>query len=247
MRTAAARTRKHPGPAATRATQAHRGEGKPRASLVEQAYSTIRARILDNVYPPGYQALEQGLAEELGISRTPVREALIRLSQEGLVDVVPRHGMRVLPVSPVDMSEIYEILTALEGLAAELVASRRPAESDIAPLVQATRDMEKALKGDDLEGWAAADERFHRHLVDLSGNRLLAEVVGSYWDRAHRARMFTLRLRPKPVNSTREHMALVDRIRAGDARGALEANRAHRGRASRELLEIFERYRLSQL
>jgi acetyl-CoA C-acetyltransferase len=130
---------------------------------------------------------------------------------------------------------------------AELVAERRPAESDIAPLVQASRDMEKALKTDDLDGWAAADERFHRHLVELSGNRLLAEIVGSYWDRAHRARMFTLRLRPKPVNSTREHMALVERIRAGDARGAVEANRAHRGRASRELLEIFERYRLSQL
>jgi DNA-binding GntR family transcriptional regulator len=239
--------RKGPANATRRPAPARRPTPRARASLVNDAYATIRARILDNVYPPGHQALEQALAEELGISRTPVREALIRLAQEGFVDVVPRHGMRVLPVSPADMQEIYEILTALECLAAELVAARRPAEADIAPLVQASRDMEKALKADDLDAWAAADERFHRHLVDLSGNRLLSETVGRYWDRAHRARMFTLRLRPKPVNSTREHMALVERIRAGDVQGAVAANRAHRGRASRELLEIFERYRLSQL
>ena len=59
--------------------------------------------------------------------------------------------------------------------------------------------------------------------------------------------MFTLRLRPKPVNSTHEHMAMLDRIRAGDAVGAVEVNRAHRHRATRELVAIFERYRLQQL
>ncbi|MEP7299587.1 MAG: GntR family transcriptional regulator, partial [Burkholderiales bacterium] len=66
-------------------------------------------------------------------------------------------------------------------------------------------------------------------------------------DRAHRARMFSLKLRPKPVNSTHEHMALVERLRAGDAKGAAKVNRAHRARASRELLAIFEHYRLAQM
>jgi DNA-binding GntR family transcriptional regulator len=218
-----------------------------RSSLVDQAYQAIRARILDNAFPPGYQALESELAKALGISRTPVREALIRLQNEGLVQVVPRHGMRVLPVSPADMAEIYTVLSALESAAAEIVAARRPADDELKPLVLATRDMDRALKADDLDAWAAADERFHRTLVDLAGNRMLKATVENFWDRAHRARMVTLRMRPKPVNSTREHTLLVERLRAGDARGALEVNREHRARASRELLELFERLRVQHL
>jgi DNA-binding GntR family transcriptional regulator len=218
-----------------------------RPSLVDQAYEAIRARILDNAFPPGYQALESELAEALGISRTPVREALIRLQKEGLAQVVPRHGMRVLPVSPADMAEIYAVLSALESAAVEMVALRRPAEDELRPLVQATRDMERALKADDLDAWAAADERFHRTLVDLAGNRMLKATVENFWDRAHRARMVTLRMRPKPVNSTKEHTLLVERLRAGDARGAFELNREHRARASRELLELFERLRVQHL
>jgi DNA-binding GntR family transcriptional regulator len=97
----------------------------PVQGAVERVYQALRARILDNLWPPGYQALEQALALELGVSRTPVREALIRLHNEGLVEVVPRHGVRVLPVSPVDMAEIYAILTSLESLAAELAAKRK--------------------------------------------------------------------------------------------------------------------------
>ncbi|MGH9842605.1 MAG: GntR family transcriptional regulator [Blastocatellia bacterium] len=219
----------------------------PKQSLVEQAYDELRKRILDNVYPPGHQALEAELALQLGISRTPVREALIRLEQEGLVEIIPRHGVRILPVSPAVMREIYEILTALESMAAELVASRRPSEEELQPLVQASKDMAKALRVDDLDAWAEADERFHRHLIELAGNKLLVQTVLNFWDRAHRARMVTLRLRRKPVNSTKEHMDLVEMIRKGDAHGAVEVNRAHRQRASRELLEIFERYRFSQL
>jgi DNA-binding GntR family transcriptional regulator len=217
------------------------------ASLVDNAYQAIRARILDNVWPPGHQALEQALALELGMSRTPVREALIRLQNEGLIEVVPRHGMRVAPVSATDMKEIYEILTSLEATAAELVAQRRPTPAEIAPLEKATRDMEKALKKDDLDAWAEADERHHRHLIELCGNRKLAAVVYNYWDRAHRARMFTLRLRPKPVDSTHEHLAVVEAIRRGDAVAARELHRQHRERGSRELLAILTRYRLNQV
>ncbi|MEI6301362.1 MAG: GntR family transcriptional regulator [Betaproteobacteria bacterium] len=223
------------------------GPAASRKSLVLDTYDLIRRRILDNVYPPGHQALEQELASELGISRTPLREALIRLQNEGLVEVIPRHGMRVLPVSATDMKEIYEILTALESIAAELVVMRKPSERELTSLEAATRDMAKALRTDDLDAWAGADERFHRELIELSGNRMLVQSVLNYWDRAHRARMFTLRLRPKPADSTKEHMALVERIRAGDAAGAFELNRAHRQRGSRELLAILERYRLQQL
>ena len=96
-------------------------------------------------------------------------------------------------------------------------------------------DMNNALADGDLP-------RLERTL-----GKLLADAVFSHWDRAHRARMFTLRLRPKPVSSTKEHMALVERLRAGDAAGAAAVNREHRQRASRELLAIFERFRLQQM
>ena len=217
------------------------------ASLVDAAYQQIRQRILDNVWPPGHRALEQEVALALGMSRTPVREALMRLRNEGLVEVIPRHGLRVLPVSPTDMREIYQILTALECMAAELLARRQPSDAELKPLVDANKAMDRALKADDLDAWAAADERFHAHFIELAGNRQLQATVLNYWDRAHRARMFTLRLRPKPVNSTREHMQIVERLRAGDAEGAAQVLRAHRSRATAELIAIFEHYRLQHL
>lgn len=216
-------------------------------SLVDAVCAAIRRRILDNTWAPGHQALETSLALELGVSRTPVREALIRLAHEGLVEVIPRHGMRVLPVSPTDMREIYEILMSLESTAAELVARARPAADELAPLETATRDMERALRHDDLDAWAAADERFHRRLVEMCGNPKLAAIVFNYWDRAHRARMVTLRLRPIPVNSTREHRAIVSAIRKGDAPRAGTLFRAHRERASRELIELLQLHRFRQL
>lgn len=217
------------------------------SSLVDRAYETLRRGILDNVYQPGVQALEADLAAKLGISRTPLREALIRLQNEGLIEIVPRHGMRVLPVSATDMKEIYEVITALESCAVELVAHRRLAESELEPLVDATRQMMDALAQDNAEDWARADESFHRYLIEAAGNRLLVEALQQYRDRAHRALMFSLRLRPSLEPSAGEHMALIELLRQGDAAGAVEANRAHRERASRELLDIFERYRLQQL
>lgn len=216
-------------------------------TLVDGAYQNIRRRILDNVWTPGYQALEQEIALQLGMSRTPVHEALVRLAKEGLVEVVPRRGMRVLPVSPTDIKEIYEILTALESMAAEILAARKPTPTELQPLITATQAMEQALLADDLDAWARADEQFHEKLVVMAGNKMLSEAVMRYWDRAHRARMFTLRLRPKPINSTQEHMALVARMQAGDSAGAAAVNRQHRQRASRELLIIFEKFRLQQI
>jgi DNA-binding GntR family transcriptional regulator len=153
----------------------------------------------------------------------------------------------VLPVSPVQMREIYEVLTALECMAVELVARTRPTATHIEPLVRATEEMDRALARGDLDAWAAADEQFHAQLVELAGNRTLRAAVMTHWDRAHRARMFSLRLRPTPKDSTREHRALVERILAGDAEGASRENRTHRERASRELLAIFERYKLTQM
>ena len=218
-----------------------------RKSLVDKAYKIIRQRILDNVYPAGHRALEQDFADQLGLSRTPVREALLKLQAEGLVEVIPRHGARVLPVSPDDMREIYEMLTALEPMAAELVAHKQLGTDDLQPLIEASRGMTAALKADNLDAWAESDERYHRYLIALAGNRLLSDTLQGLWDRAHRARMVTLRLRPKPVNSTKEHNAIVEAIRAGDSKKAAQLYRAHRQRGSRELLAILEKARINSL
>ncbi|MDH5340902.1 MAG: GntR family transcriptional regulator [Rubrivivax sp.] len=216
-------------------------------SLADAAYRQIRRRILDNDWPPGHRALEQEVALALGMSRTPVREAMLRLSADNLVELIPRHGLRVLPLSPTDLAEIYQIVTALECLAVELLANRRPDAAALRPLVDATQAMDRALKADDLDAWAAADERFHLQLLTLAGNRQLQATVMNYWDRAHRARMFTLRLRPKPTRSTQEHRRMVERLLAGDAEGAAQVTRTHRERANAELLAICDRYRLAQM
>jgi DNA-binding GntR family transcriptional regulator len=111
----------------------------------------------------------------------------------------------------------------------------------------ATRQMAAALAADDLTAWAEADERFHAMLLDLCGNAKLKAVVVNFWDRAHRARMITLRMRPKPVASTREHAALVDAIRRRDPVAARELHRQHRERAGRELLGLLGQFGLHQL
>jgi DNA-binding GntR family transcriptional regulator len=220
-----------------------------RSSLVDGAYAVLKERILHNALPPGHVALEQELADELGMSRTPLREALIRLAEDGLVEIQPRRGIRVLPVSPADMREIYELLYALESTAAELIAARRPARDDpvLLALEAATAAMEAALARDDLDAWATADESFHRALLDKCGNRRLARMAFTVWDQAHRARLVTLRLRPKPVDSTADHRAVVEAIRRHDADGARELHRAHRRRGMATLLSILESYRLTRL
>lgn len=219
----------------------------PKSSRVDDAYAQIKDEILSNRMPPGFQAPEPEIALRLGMSRTPVREALIRLEAEGLVELIPRRGARVLPVYPEDMHEIYEILTALEPEAAASLAARDLSARDLAPLVEATEDMEKALKARDLDAWAEADDQFHRCLLALHGNRRMAEFLSALSDQAHRARMVTLRLRDLPVRSTAEHREILDCLRKGYAGGARRAFRRHRQRAARELLALLENYRLPQL
>ncbi|WP_322095962.1 GntR family transcriptional regulator [Pelagibius litoralis] len=223
------------------------GRGNPRLSQSERAYQDLKKRILDNEMPAGFQALEQELAELLGMSRTPVREALIRLADEGIVEIRPRHGMRILPISVADMREIYEILTGLESTAAEIVATRGVNQQQLAALHAAVSDMDIALAEDDLPGWAGADERFHNLLVEFSGNERLRTWVNTCRDQAHRARMATLRLRPKPVDSNKDHAAVVEAIEKRDAEAARRIHHQHRVRAGAMLVEILELHGITQL
>lgn len=224
-----------------------RGEPQPHRDRLEEgsqrsrAYTEIRRRILENELRPGVQMLETEVADLLGMSRTPVREALIKLAEEGLVEVRPRHGMRVKPVSAEDMREIYDVLTSLEATAAALAARRLLSGEELAGLDAAVADMDEALESGDLKRWAEADQRFHDLLVLGSGNRRLQDIVSTIRDQAHRVRMATLNLRPKPIDSNDDHRAVVDAIRRGDPDAAWRAHHDHRRRSGRMLVELLTR------
>ncbi len=215
----------------------------------DAVYGRLKQYILDNHYPPGAQILESAVVQELGVSRTPVREAFVRLQQEGLLEIVPRHGVRISALSAGDMREIYEILMSLEPTAIELLVAQRPAKEDLAVLVTACDAMEAALAGPqpNLDAWAVADEQFHINLARLCGNKRLAAMIMTVWDQAHRARMFTLRLRHLPLQSTAEHRTVVDAILAGDGERARELYFAHRKRGGSELLSIIEHHGIRHL
>ena len=218
--------------------------------LKSQVYEILREMVgnMDIYSTPEPPRLdERKLADELGVSRTPVREALIRLEKEGLVEIIPRRGMRVVPISTEDMREIYEVITCLEAKAAERLASRKPSAEELAPMIEAQEAMEDALDRGDLDAWAAADERFHRHLLELSGNRRLAQMAFAVFGQIHRARMVTLRMRPLSRQSNKDHRALIEAALAGDAETAYRVHYEHRRQAMEQLTDILKRHNLSQL
>ncbi|MCW0232261.1 MAG: GntR family transcriptional regulator [Ferrovibrio sp.] len=231
----------------TAAITADAMNGGVRRSQTRRAYDELKRRILDNELPPGTQALEQQAAEWLGMSRTPVREALIRLAQEGMVEVRPRHGMRVLPIAIADLRDIYDLLAGLEATAADIIARRGLQPAETAELDGLLAETTAALARDDLALWAEGDARFHRRLVEMSCNQRLILMVETIREQSHRARMATLRLRPKPVASNEEHAALVAALRRRDAEAAVKLIRAHRLRSARLLIDLLEHHGLDQL
>jgi DNA-binding GntR family transcriptional regulator len=219
----------------------------PKVPIAEQAYAELKRRILENELPTGHQIMEGELAEMLDISRTPAREAMMRLEAEGFVEVRPRHGMKVKPISVSDMKEIYALLTGLESTAAWQAASRDHSEEELETLRNCVKQMDAALEAQDLKGWANADEAFHRQLVAMSGNNRLIELVGRFIDQSHRVRMLTLRLRPMPAQSNKDHSNVVAAIEAKNADEARRIHRIHREEAGRLLVELLESHGLTQL
>jgi DNA-binding GntR family transcriptional regulator len=220
---------------------------RPAQSARDAAYFALKQLIVRNEIPAGAQMLEQEAAQRLGMSRTPVREAMIRLEREGIVELRSRHGMRVLPISAADMQEIYEVLTALESTAAAIVAARGLDDTKLSELRSAVDEMDQALSDDDLLRWSQADERFHLLLVEMSGNNRIRNFVGQVWEQSNRARLLTLRLRPKPTGSNKDHAALVDAIARRDPEAAKRIHENHRQRAGRMLTSLLAEHGLKQL
>jgi DNA-binding GntR family transcriptional regulator len=210
-------------------------ESEKRGSLVDDAYAAMRSAIRDASFAPGYQASEQEIALRLGMSRTPVHEAAIRLQEDGLVRVLPRKGILILALAPDDMREIYDVVIAMEGRAAELVAALpEAARLAAAQTLDAHTDaMAAAHARGDLPGWGLADAAFHAALIAQARNGRMSRIVQAINDQSHRARMLTLNLRRTLDASIAEHRRIAEAIRAGTADAALDAARQHRIRCPR--------------
>ena len=211
--------------------------------LSDQVYQDILNKILYGVWAAGYHALEQELAETLKVSRTPIREALIRLQRDGLIKVIPRHGMIVLPISLTDIQETHELLTSLESLAVQRAATRQLSQEELERLDRSMKIMDEAYQKSDIKVWAAEDEDFHRLVVELSGNRILIDVVNNFWFRARRARHTMLSMRTDIADSIKEHALLIEAIRNGESAKAREILENHRVRGIKNLNMIMEQRR----
>lgn len=201
---------------------------KVKSTRVDKAYERLKAEILNGELPPGFQAPEPDIAGRLGMSRTPVREALIRLEAEGLVDLIPRRGAKVLPISKKDICEIFEILAVLEELAAGSAAAGKCGEDVLNCLRETVDASEKALAENDIEGWAVLDDRFHKLIGRGSGNARLEEAISSFLNQVFRANIVLLRLNKAPAANAADHRALFEAIRAGEAEKASDIAKTHR-------------------
>jgi len=224
-------------------------ESQKKPSLVEDAYKALKKAICDNVFSPGYQGSEQEMAMRLGMSRTPVHEAIIRLQEDGLVRVLSKRGVLVCPLAPEDVREIYEVIIAIEAMAAELLAVLPVKERRLVAkeLEEATARMEAALRKQDLFAWAAADDLFHRTLVERCGNGRIRRIATTVTDQAHRARMLTLKLRSLPSRSTAAHRRIISAIQKGKPAEAHRYAREHRVSARDELVPLIVRFGIKHL
>ena len=141
--------------------------------LGQSAYKSIRGLILEKVIRPGEQLVEAKLAQSLGMSRTPIRDALSRLEREGLVVSVPKKGTFVESMSPLDIADKYDIREMIEGLAARLLA-RNITRGD-ADILE-----ELAAKADDPSATVHHDLEFHSAIIEMCGSPNVPEVVGSF-------------------------------------------------------------------
>lgn len=192
---------------------------RAKLTRVENAYEQLKADILQGALPPGYQAPEPDIADRLQMSRTPVREALIRLESEGLIKLIPRRGALVIGLSLQDLIEVFEILSVLEPLAASTAAQEwLDGEWDVrmTDLVQRGK---VALQRSNLDAWVDLDDQFHR-LVAEGGSRRLSCSIGACLDQVHRAVRVLVRLNKGPVGRPEGNAEIAEAISSGDPEAA---------------------------
>ena len=194
-------------------------------SVVDQVYVAIRERIADNTLPRGMRLHQEDLAAELGVSRTPVREALGRLAADGLVELLPNRGARVSALDFGDMRHAWSARLALEPGAARLAAApERPRVDAMRAAIVAQR----AASGDPVRSFAVNRE-FHLALVEGSGNPHLVHFAHVLWAPQLGAPIYSLQLRAdeQVARWADEHEAIADAIESRDADLAERLTRGH--------------------
>lgn len=197
-----------------------------RSRRSEQLGERIEECIVTGEYPPGMRLDEQLLADEFGVSRTPVREALIQLASTGLVEIRPRRGAIVAEVSPTRLCEMFEVMAELEAMCGRLAARRITPEEQV-QLLSAHRACEVARDAENPDEYYRLNEVFHECIYRASHNGFLAEQADVLHRRLRPYRRLQLRVRNRIRSSYSEHQAIVDLILGGDSDAAATALRSH--------------------
>ncbi len=196
-----------------------------RPNLVrEAAYERLKELIVGGRLQPGEHLSEPALAGSLGVSRTPVREALQRLAQEGLVEVQPGRGARVRTLTPAEVAEVYEVRALIEGEAARRAAGRCD-EAGLARLEEALAELEGASPSD-YAAQIAADARFHSLLVAAAGNGVLERLFHDLDSALALTRQYSRDLNQTP-ETRQQHHAITAAIRRRDPEAARAAAILH--------------------
>lgn len=195
----------------------------PRSLLRDDVYQALRDAIVDGTFEPGERLRDQELEAWLGVSRTPIREALLRLARVGLVSAKPGRATIVTPATGKSITDAQQIAASMHDLATRLAGPSVTPES-LAAMEAANADFARALEGGDVEGALRSDDAFHGVLTGLSGNAMIDDVLEQATPlirRAERQRFGSLAGR----DSVEQHRAIVQSLRDGDVDGAARLNR----------------------
>ena len=204
--------------------------GRVAAPLREQVLEVLRQAILDFRFQPGQRLIERELIEQIGVSRTTIREVLRELAAEGLVTTIPQKGAIVVVPTAEEAAEVYEVRAALEALAARRFVERR---ADVAALRAAFAEVESVTRdGGDIRAMLRAKDRFYDVLLEGAGNGSVRSILNGLQARVRMLRAASLSAPGRPEQTVAEIRALVEAIEARDADGAAEAAASHVGRAA---------------
>lgn len=213
------------------------GRRSGRTGLGAEAYVSLRDAIISGELLPDEPLSEVALAQRLRISRTPVREALMRLAGDGLVRIAPGRGARVAGISLTDIKDLFELREVLEGLAARLAAERTSADPGPVDSLIGEFARYRTTKGKpDFEAYYRLTSRLDNVLVERAGNRRLEEVLRDVWAHSSRLRQYASHDVPRLEASAREHVAILEAVRAGDGELAERAVRRHMANSRQAVL-----------
>ena len=194
--------------------------------LRDVVFNTLREAILRGDLEPGERLMEISLANRLGVSRTPIREAIRKLELEGLVVMIPRRGAQVASITAKDLKDVLEVRTSLEVLSVEL-ACERMSRPQLEDLKIALADFEAALGGTDVTEIAGKDVRFHDVIFESTGNARLIQILNNLREQMYRYRLEYLKDFSNHQRLLEEHKQLVDALEKRNKNRAVDIVRAH--------------------